>query len=109
MIPPPDDLVEVSLEVLSTEVVVDADQSALHLGDHCLGRVHVSAGLRVGILFLAVDHILVVGHGFPQTPVALASIGHQARRLGLDPFQKNWLKRRPFIIGYDSCARLTAS
>lgn len=46
MVPPPDDLVEVSLEMLSPQVVVDPDQSPLHLGDDCLGRVHVGTGLR---------------------------------------------------------------
>ena len=31
---------------------LNANKSALHLGDHCLRSVHVGAGLRVGILFL---------------------------------------------------------
>lgn len=48
MVPTPDDLVVVSLEVLLTEFVVNPDQSALHLGDYRLGRVHVGAGLWVG-------------------------------------------------------------
>lgn len=46
MVPTPNDLIEVSLEVLSTEVVIDADQSALNLEHHCFGNIHMSAGLR---------------------------------------------------------------
>lgn len=38
------------------EIVVDADQGALHLGDHRLGDVHMCAGLRLGVFLVAVGH-----------------------------------------------------
>jgi len=68
MVLPSGDLVEVSLEMLSTQVMVDAVQSVLQLEGECFGRVYGSAGLRVGNLFLAMDHILVGGHSLAQTP-----------------------------------------
>jgi hypothetical protein len=76
VVPPPDNLVEVSLKVLPSKIVVDPDQGTLHLGDHRLGRVHVHSGLWIGVFFLAMDHRLMVGHGLSESDVALAAIGH---------------------------------
>mgnify|MGYP003672743055 CR=1 FL=1 len=67
--------------MLSPEVVVDADKSALHLGDNCLGRVHVGAGLRVGVFFLAVEHILVVSHRLSQAPITLTGVVQRRRNM----------------------------
>lgn len=77
MVPSPDDLVEVSLEMLAAEIVIHANQGTLHLGDDRLGRIHMGASFRVGMLFLAVDHILVVSHGLSQSAIARASIHHE--------------------------------
>ena len=68
MVLPSGDLVEVSLEMPSTQVMVDAVQSVLQLEGDSFGRVHGSAGLRVGNLLLAMDHILVGGHSLDQAP-----------------------------------------
>jgi len=71
VVPPPDDLVQVSAKLLPPETVIHVDQSALDDRVPGLGGVDVRPGLRVCILALVVlDRVVAGKRRF--TPIASA-------------------------------------
>jgi len=92
MVPAPEDLVEVSLKVLSSKAIIDPEKSALDLRIDGFHRIDVSPETGAGILSSTVIDRMMCSKCFANFAISPIAIRHQ-NKAWVHPFFHNRAKR----------------